>query len=144
MTTIAWKNGIVATDSQSTSSYKRFDAVKSCRIDKGPFAGYVLAFAGLYALFGVIKAQVENGELQAISTGSDDGDATVLLISKRIAYRIESQNMTPVEVKSPYAIGSGECFAMGAMLAGAGAEDAVRIASRLDIYTGGKVRSIII
>lgn len=144
MTTIAWKNGVVATDSQSTSSYKRFDAVKACRIDKGPFTGHVLAFAGLYALFGVIKAQVESGELQPISTGSDDGDATVLLIGRRIAYRMESQNMTPVEVKSPYAIGSGECFAMGAMLAGAEAEDAVRIASRLDIYTGGKVRSITI
>ncbi|RWB95563.1 MAG: hypothetical protein EOQ56_27840 [Mesorhizobium sp.] len=38
-----------------------------------------------------------------------------------------------------FAIGSGEQFAYGAMKAGASAEEAVRIASECDSYTGGPI-----
>jgi len=37
----------------------------------------------------------------------------------------------------PFAIGSGSEFALGAMHAGATPLEAIRIASKLDIYTGG-------
>lgn len=42
----------------------------------------------------------------------------------------------------PNALGSGEEFAMGAMLAGATASEAVEIASRLDPHTGGPIRVV--
>lgn len=47
----------------------------------------------------------------------------------------------PIRVKPPYAIGSGSTAAMAAMLAGADATAAVKIATKLDIYSGGKITS---
>jgi ATP-dependent protease HslVU (ClpYQ) peptidase subunit len=44
-----------------------------------------------------------------------------------------------VEVSAPFAFGSGSHFAMAAMMAGASAEKAVEIASRLDPHSGGKI-----
>jgi ATP-dependent HslUV protease subunit HslV len=40
------------------------------------------------------------------------------------------------------AVGSGQNFAMGAMLAGASAEEAVKIAIKLDPYSGGKLKKV--
>lgn len=48
--------------------------------------------------------------------------------------------LLPMPVGKPNAIGSGAQFAMGAMLAGASADKAVKIAIKLDSYTGGRVR----
>ncbi|HEX8577982.1 MAG TPA: hypothetical protein VF655_00120 [Allosphingosinicella sp.] len=42
-------------------------------------------------------------------------------------------------VDTPMAIGSGSELAMGAMLAGADAEQAVKVAARVDPYTGGRI-----
>jgi len=39
-----------------------------------------------------------------------------------------------------YAIGSGSHFAMGAMYAGADPKEAVKIAAKLDAYSGGRVK----
>lgn len=47
-----------------------------------------------------------------------------------------------VEIGIPSAIGSGGDFAMAAMMGGADAREAVKIASKLDPYTGGKIRVI--
>lgn len=44
----------------------------------------------------------------------------------------------PEEVTGPDADGSGGDIAMGALLAGADAEEALEIAKELDIYTGGE------
>lgn len=41
---------------------------------------------------------------------------------------------------SPWVAGTGKCFAMAAMLAGKTAPEAVEIAIKLDIYSGGPVR----
>lgn len=47
----------------------------------------------------------------------------------------------PFRVKPPYAIGSGWPAAVGAMLAGADAYEAVKVAAKLDVHTGGKITS---
>lgn len=46
----------------------------------------------------------------------------------------------PVPLFTPAAMGSGQEYALGALYAGASLKDAVRIASKLDIYTGGRVK----
>ena len=45
-------------------------------------------------------------------------------------------------VQPPVAVGSGCEFAIGAMAAGASSADAVRIAAKFDINTGGPVQEI--
>ncbi|AFQ96730.1 peptidase HslV family [Erwinia phage phiEaH2] len=46
------------------------------------------------------------------------------------------------KVAAPIAVGSGAEFAIGAMAAGASAGDAVSIAARFDVNTGGEIREI--
>lgn len=53
----------------------------------------------------------------------------------------EGSLKSPIRSKAPHAIGTGSDVAMGAMLAGATAQEAVKIAGKIDIYTGGKVTS---
>lgn len=46
----------------------------------------------------------------------------------------------PVPLYAPAAMGSGCEFAIGALYAGASLKDCIRIASKLDVYTGGKIK----
>jgi ATP-dependent protease HslVU (ClpYQ) peptidase subunit len=48
------------------------------------------------------------------------------------------------EALGPIAVGSGEAFAQGAMAAGATAEQAIAIVEKLDIFTGGPIKSVLI
>lgn len=51
----------------------------------------------------------------------------------------------PYEIKAPFiAIGSGRDLALGAMAAGATAEEAVRIAARYDAGTGGEINTLML
>lgn len=65
----------------------------------------------------------------------------VLLIAHKSGlYEINTGNVIPLN--SYMAIGSGESFAMASMMSGATTEKAVYVASELDIFTGGDVKSI--
>ena len=48
------------------------------------------------------------------------------------------------DVLGPTAVGSGEAFAQGAMAAGATAEQAIAIVEKLDLFTGGPIRSVLV
>lgn len=50
----------------------------------------------------------------------------------------------PSEITHMYAIGSGSMFAMAAMMLGKSAAQAVNLASKLDLYTGGKIENVMI
>lgn len=137
------KDGIVAADSQSTAAFKRFDVVKIHRVESGPFSGWVFGGAGKLSLVMRMLGQIETGSLEPLEAdNTDETSAYGLLVGPKLSYRIDSTSMIPMKFKGPYAIGSGEEFAMGAMLAGSTAADAVRIASKLDVYTGGPVRTL--
>lgn len=90
-------------------------------------------------MLGQMVAQIEAGEFTAMPT-SDDNGAYMMLIGKRRSHLISSDDMCPIVIREPYAIGSGSDFAMGAMLAGKSAKDAVKIAAKLDCYTGGPIK----
>lgn len=137
------KDGIVAADSQSTAAFKRFDVVKIHRVSAGPFSGWVFGGAGKLSLVMKMLCQIETGSLESLEADtSDDTSAYGLLVGPKVSYRLDSTSMIPMKFKGPYAIGSGEEFAMGAMLAGSTAAEAVKIASKLDVYTGGPVRTL--
>lgn len=80
-------------------------------------------------------------------------DSSCLLYDKKIGrlYQVcvyqDGEQTAPFEVfieeidlTKPYAIGSGYKFAIGALDAGASGKDAIKIASKRDVNTGGKVR----
>lgn len=135
MTTIAYKDGVIACDSRQTrgGSIVSDDVVKCQVVDGVRFflSGAVCDEKALIAAyFGTPSPApvecsgyaVDGGRLQMV--GHDD---------KTGVWR---QDLDPA---NPDAIGSGSAYALAAMDMGASAEEAVRAAMKRDIYTVGKV-----
>lgn len=72
----------------------------------------------------------------------DDDDGNMLIVETDGSLKFALLGKTNSRVSEacyPMAVGSGRDFAMGAMVHGATAEDAVRVAMKLDPYSGGDV-----
>ncbi|WP_256806485.1 proteasome subunit beta [Pseudomonas kurunegalensis] len=138
MTTIAYKDGVIAYDSRQTrsGSIVSDDCQKLTVVDGVSFflSGAVCDEKALIAAYFGTPSPVpvecsgyvvDGGRLQIV--GHDD---------KTGVWR---QGLDPA---NPDAIGSGSAYALAAMDMGASAEEAVRAAMKRDIYTGGKVRTM--
>lgn len=137
MTTIAVKDGVMATDSQLTSSYIHpHNDTKVKRIGDA-----LLGFSGTAAACEAFEKWFRKGakpsKFPDICSDQDMGCAVLALTARGIAlYHLSGH---PVKVGKMAALGSGQDFAMGAMLAGADAKEAVKVASKLCPYTGGRI-----
>ena len=131
----------MASDSQVTGSFKYRTDGKIRRVTQGPFAGWLFAGCGRFDNLQKAFAQVEAGEFSPLSSG-DEGGGCYLIAKGRKVLCLESEVMVPFPASDPFAIGSGQDFAMGAMYSGKTAVEAVRIAIKLDANSGGPVRSI--
>ncbi|MCF5708964.1 proteasome subunit beta [Pseudomonas syringae] len=140
MTTIAYKDGVIAYDSRQTRGGAIVsDDCRKCEIVNGVsffLSGCVCDEKALIAAyFGTPSKDpvecsgfvVDNGKLMMV--GHDD---------KTGIWR------QPLDPANPDAIGSGSAYALAAMDMGASAEEAVRAAMKRDIYTGGTVRTEVI
>lgn len=142
MTTIAVSCGVVAADSQATGNFK-FPWGEKVRIVKsGPWAGWIFCAAGRLDYVHVAFAQVLSGEFSPVCSAEDPDGGSYLLVGKSKVYCLEADRMTPYRVSKTFAIGSGCKFAMAAMACGKTPAEAVKIASKLDVYTGGPVRTL--
>lgn len=61
------------------------------------------------------------------------------IVVSGVSAKLYEGNKYPLKIHAPYAIGSGAIAALAAMYAGVDAVKAVKIASRLDPGTGGRV-----
>ncbi|MGP0016862.1 proteasome subunit beta [Pseudomonas sp.] len=140
MTTIAYKDGVIAYDGRQTRSDRIVsDTAPKCQVVDGVsffLSGAVCDEKALIsAYFGTLSPApvecsgfvVDGGKLMMV--GHDD---------KTGIWKQE------LELSNPDAIGSGAAYALAAMDMGASAEEAVRAAMKRDIYTGGKVCAVII
>lgn len=136
MTTIAVRDGVMAADSKIASGD---DCGTTCKLYR--IRGVIIGFSG----------GDRNGKLflrwyagrhfytPQFFTGDDDDCFEALLLTKR-KLELWDESLIPSRVKAPfYAIGSGRGVAMGAMAAGASAEEAVHIACRYSVLTGPPV-----
>lgn len=81
--------------------------------------------------------------LQKFLSPEIDTDFTALfIIPKQGIFGLCSDQYGFIQEKAPFAMGSGGEIALGAMLAGKGAIDAVKIAGKVDVYTNRNVRHI--
>jgi len=133
MTTIAYKDGIIAYDSRLThgdiiktdTANKKYDIngvsffCSGSPSDIPQFVNWW--FTGENPDDISLSAFVYDGKLWQAGTNNTDGPWKTIL-------------------DVPYAIGSGMDFAIGAMDMGASAKEAVQVASKRDIYTGGKIK----
>lgn len=134
MTTIAYRNGVMAADSLTTSNGARDGIVR--KIDC--VHGVLIGAAGSLAACQAFRAWVIAG-MQGPDPFRNDDVGNGLLVAPDGTLVVFSVT-GPATMQTPfYALGSGYQFAMGAMAYGATAEEAVRVARQFDTQTGGEI-----
>jgi 20S proteasome alpha/beta subunit len=136
MTTIAYRDGVLAADTQMTAGgwIRPGRAKKLMRLEDGTLLG----ICGTYAT--ALKAMSQAAAGEDVKTVEDDTvvriapDGSIDIFQAGASYALEGAEF--------YAWGSGHSVALGAMHAGASAEEAVRIATLVDNETGGDVVSV--
>lgn len=144
MSTIAYRDGVLAADSQVTDRGSRVGATTKCGELPG---GHRWAFVGNLQLMWTFAKWCERALASTeeapwdtnAPTWTDGNDAIGILIfpdGKVSEYEGRGWLRTDAEF---FAWGSGRNIALGAMAAGRSAAEAVEIACGIDIYTSGPV-----
>lgn len=102
----------------------------------------VMAIARTFAAH--IDSARKHHALMPEPTLPKDSSASCLIVDVETGrvFHVDSAACSNEVTGTPYACGSGREYALGAMAAGASADDAVRIASAFCPYTGNGIRSI--
>lgn len=157
MTTIAYRDGILAADTLVTDENVKYrKTLKIAKAKSARSAGcqqILVAACGDSALCAAFLAWAEDGGF-----GDDLKKRPVLKVGDRKAYGYVFRNdrglqgrvtefegdLPPVtfEVEGYFAAGSGREFAIGAMHCGANAAAAVDAAIGHDLYSGGRVEAV--
>lgn len=144
MTTIAWKDGIMAADSQMTINNYKTSTIKL----------YGLADVGVLGIAGAGSAMSRimdwwlggcEGDPPTLSPEDREmGSAcTGLLCTRKGVFYLED-GIYPHQITAAYAsIGSGSDFAVAVMANGGSAVEAIDSAKLHDIYTGGETVSLV-
>lgn len=139
MTTIAFKDGVLASDGKITTGgcITNLNSKKIFRVDSAwiGVCGTVADWGLLIDYLNNANAPIPpNAEFDCIYM-PDRGKAVILEVCKGGMLR-------EISFQQPFAIGSGGAYAIGAMAAGSSAVEAVKIACKYDVYSGGKVQSV--
>lgn len=135
MTTIVWhgKTQTLAADRQACAAVTR-RITKIWRLPDGSLFGG----AGVFEQVQVVRDWLIAGEPKQ-KPGRLNSFTGLLISPEGKAFRLESRlNRSPIQ-EPWHAIGSGQAFALTAMLLGKTAREAIAIAARFDADTGGGV-----
>ena len=135
MTTVAFKNGILAADTQRTINDTIGRTTKLYRTSRG-----WVGLTGNLSLFKRWLPWFESGDWSTEPPPlTDDKDALsgLWLNNDGQCYVICSDGVSPIPLREPFALGSGMGYAIGAMCMGADATQAVAVAAEFDPCTGG-------
>ena len=137
MTTIAYKDGVIAYDARETSDdIVLSDDVEKC-IDRGGIKFLVMgASCDEEALIDAYFQDLMTvKDLDASAWVVDGGRVHCFSVGDGRTFSYE------MDLSNCYAAGSGGAFAYGAMDMGATAKQAVQMAAKRDVYTGGKIKT---
>lgn len=136
MTTIAYKDGVIAYDSLVTAGgtvvYDDFDKKRE---RNGVLFFGSGATADIELLITAYFGEAPGCDLDARALAFHDGKLSLLVFESGRVFESE------VLADRPYAIGSGQDHAWTAMDMGATAYQAVELAAKRDTGTGGKIRA---
>ena len=136
MTTIAYRDGVLAADTQTTSG-ERNDGHDVKIAKRGCILAAAAGSSAMCRLFMDWFRSGMKGDAPSMKNGDFTGWGMLFYERDRIAMLNEAGWETRrAEI---YTNGSGGDLALGAMAAGASPPEAVRIAMRYDIHTGGDV-----
>lgn len=137
MTTIAYRDGIVATDTLLVSGSVVVDHFFDKTATKD---GVMFFFAGSTSDYPKLIDEYLS------PTGRDIGDVSAIVIDKGSVIKVGREEEGKgiwrclARRENYISIGSGQDFALSAMDHGKSAKEAVEYAMKRDIYTGGDVR----
>lgn len=143
MTTIAYRDGIMAADSMNSDEgyLGKLDCQKLWIVDKSLIGVSKGSYAGL-VFIEWYKGNLPDDCMDCKLTEEDDFEAIVVEPSRKIL--TYNRYLIPEEhgKKKFFAIGCGSKCAMVAMECGATAQKAVQVTCKYDLYTGGRVHTI--
>ncbi|MCV4343308.1 Ntn hydrolase family protein [Pseudomonas capsici] len=140
MTTIAYKDGVIAYDTRQTRNGTIVsDNCSKCQVADGVSFFLSGAVCDEKALIAAYFGTTSPVPVECSGYAVDGGK--LMLVGHCDKTGIWKLELDPT---NPDAIGSGSAYAMAAMDMGASAEGAVRAAMKRDIYTGGKVKVFVI
>lgn len=146
MTTVAYRDGIMAADSCVTYGA----IIMPCNITKvTKFAnGSIFAYSGTIELGELLKRELarciheQDGILPDCDIDRQDNafSAAIVQPDGEVLFH---EGRTWIQMDVPYfALGSGKDYAYAAMYLGASAEQAVKCACTLDLNSGGKIKKV--
>lgn len=140
MTTIAYRNGIMAADTQvSTGDVNDCFITKLAKNKKGDIAGAGGPLGYKYKFLKWFKSG-EKGKPPSCVDESAGFEGVIVRKSGKI--EIYDQEVKSTIRCNYYAFGSGNHLALGAMANGATAKQAVKAAIKHDVYSGGKITKL--
>lgn len=142
MTVICWDGRYVTADSQGKCGGRKINMREPKVVERN---GVIYATTGFW---GLLPAWIDwhlagaNPKETPVHghTDNDVGSFVVIMDGRRFVYSMIIPY--PIEEFPPVAFGSGQEFAMGAMLAGADARRAAEIAANVDAGCGGPIQVI--
>jgi len=135
VTTIAYRDGVMAGDSGSTSG----ETVDGSYRKTFKHEGRLYGMTGRVADAAVFKEWVKKGRKG--KPGISDLQVIEIRADGKVLFW--EGDRPPFIYKSPcVAIGTGSDIALGAMLVGANAKQALKAARKANVYTIGKIRTI--
>lgn len=148
MTVIAVKDGIIAADTQAwNGNLKLGQASKLCRFEFG-----VCGFSGWKPAIERAKKWLKHGEkiwledgvqrLGARPSPADEGDLSAVILTRDGIWNLSHKFEVYRSSNAIETCGAHSEFLYGAMLAGASAEEAVRLAIRYCEFAGGEVEAM--
>jgi hypothetical protein len=143
MTTIAYRDGIIASDSWAVYDYDRKHTCQKLfrkRITEGKKSfDVIIATAGESSPSLLFVDWYGSGKPIPEMLVHHGGDFACLILTPKGLFEVDKMCRPEQVMDSFYAIGSGAKAALAAMHCGKSAVEAVRIAARIDPYTGGRI-----
>lgn len=144
MTTIAYKNGIIAADTLVTANDCAVDyETKIHKVGKQ----FVIACAGnMFAGYKIRDAIASGQDFKNLDIPTLKRENFSCFISdyKNLYYLDNEFYPQKLNKKKAHALGSGVEYALGAMEAGCSAVEAVKIGCKFDVRSGGNVQKVIL
>lgn len=148
MTTIAYRDGVIAADSRVTHGEDGSARIHSCKklfrktVTQGKKSfDVIIATAGESSPGMVFVDWYGTGKPIPEMFMHLGGDFICLVLSPQGLFEFDVYCRGEQVLDDFYAVGSGAKAALGAMHCGKSAIEAVRVAARIDPYTGGRITS---
>lgn len=136
MTVIAWDGRILAADKQVTMNGIKFSTTKLKYLGNGDYAAMAGDINCCLAMMEWYKDGADRDKFPQLGNGNDNSSLLLVIRNNLSAVYYENSPFAVNVEDRKIAFGCGRDLALGAMAAGAGAFEAVKIACQFDIHCG--------